>query len=58
MKFPAAACDAVIVAEPTPTMVIVRVDELTVATDESLVVYVIAPALFDVGAVNVKGASP
>ena len=45
-----------IVAEPGPTTVIV--DPLTVATLVSLLVYVIAPVLTDVGAVIVGAASP
>ena len=45
-----------IVAEPDPTMVIV--DPLTVATLVSLLEYVIAPVLTDVGAVIVGAASP
>jgi len=46
----------VIVAEPGPTTVIV--DPLTVATLVSLLEYVIAPVLTDVGAVIVGAASP
>ena len=45
-----------IVADPAPTIVIV--DPLTVATLVSLLVYVIAPLLNDVGAVIVGAASP
>ena len=52
------ACDAVIVVVPVPTTVMVRVDEFTVATVGSLLVYAIVAGLFEVGAVNVNGASP
>jgi len=46
----------VIVADPAPTIEIV--DPLTVATLVSLLEYVIAPVLTDVGAVIVGAASP
>ena len=54
-------CDgwlAVIVVEPGPTIVIVRVAELIVATEVSLLEYVIAAELLDVTAATVNGASP
>ena len=45
-----------IVEVPAPT--IVTVEPLIVATEVLALVSVIVPALFDVGAVNVNGASP
>ena len=53
---PFAACVAVNVVVPTPTIVIV--DPLTVATLVLLDVYVMAPALGDVGGVMVGAAAP
>ncbi len=53
---PSTACVAVNVVVPTPTMVIV--DPLTVATLVLLDVYVMAPALGDVGGVMVGAAAP
>jgi len=51
-----AACVAVIVVDPAPT--IVTVDPATVATAKLLLLYVNAPVLLLAGAVNVNGASP
>ena len=48
---------AVIVEVPEPTIVIVE-PLFMVVTEELLLVSVIVPALLDVGAVNVNGASP
>ena len=45
-----------IVEVPAPT--IVTVEPLIVATEVLLLVKVIAPELLDIGAVNVKSASP
>ena len=53
-----AACVAVIVVEPTPVSVTSPVVALTVATDAFELVYVMAPLLLVVGAVNVNGATP
>ncbi len=53
---PSAACVAVNVVVPTPTIVIV--DPLTVATLVLLDVYVIAPELGDVGGVIVGADAP
>ena len=49
-------CVAVIIEEPVPTIVTVLPD--IVATDSSLLVYVKAPLLLEVGADSVNGASP
>ena len=49
-----ACCVAVIVVVPPLTIVTTPVDALTVATVVLELVYVIAPALLDVGAVNVN----
>ena len=55
MKLPLPACDAVMVVDPTPTIVIV--DPETVATDVFELVYVTAnPELAD--AVKLKFAPP
>ena len=51
-----AACVAVIVEEPPPIIVTILPD--TVATDSSLLVYVKAPLLLEVGADSGNGASP
>ena len=56
VKLPAAACVAVIVEEPVPTIVTVLPN--TVATEALLLTYENAPPLFDVGGVKVKGAFP
>ena len=53
-----AACVAVIIEEPVPTIVTRPVIGLIVATDSSLLVYVKAPPLLVVGADSVNGASP
>ncbi len=55
---PLCTCVAVRVAEPRPTTVTSPVAASIVATDVSLLVYVKAPGLFEVGRVGVKGASP
>ena len=53
-----AACDAVIVVEPAPTIVTEPVEELIVATAVSELVKVNVPLLVDVGADIVNVASP
>jgi hypothetical protein len=55
-KVPKEAWVATIVEVPTPA--IVTVDPLIVATEGLLLVYVNAPALFEVGGVKVKGGLP
>jgi hypothetical protein len=55
---PVASCEAVIVVVPPAKMVTYPVVALTVATDVSELVYVMAPLLLVVGGVNVNGASP
>jgi hypothetical protein len=57
LKFPLAACVAVIVVVPTPTIVTPPPD-VTVATAVLLLVYVNAPPLLLVGAVRSNAASP
>ena len=54
----AAACDAVIVVEPAPTIVTTPDEELIVATLVSELLKVNAPLLGDEGAVMVNVASP
>ena len=51
-----ASCDAVITVVPPATMVTSPVVALTVATDVLELVYVMAPLLLVLGAVNVKAA--
>ena len=53
-----AACEAVIVVEPAPTIVTEPVEELIVATLVSELLKVNAPLLGDEGAVMVNVASP
>ena len=53
-----AACEAVIVVEPAPTIVTTPVDGLIVATAVSELVKVNAPLLDDVGGDIVKDESP
>ena len=53
-----ATCDAVIVVEPVPVSVTSPVAASTVATAVLELVYVMAPSLLVVGAVNVNGAAP
>ena len=47
-----------IVEEPTPVSVTTPEVALTIATDSILLEYVMAPSLFEVGAVNVNVGSP